>query len=32
MTVTELQALERESVDQDIELCAISFISIFICD
>ncbi len=32
MTVSELQALERESTDQDVELCAISFISIFICE
>lgn len=32
MTVTELHDLERESIDQDMELCAISFISIFTCD
>lgn len=32
MTVSELQILERESTDHDVELCAISFISIFICE
>lgn len=32
MTVSELQALEQESADLDMELCAISFISIFICE
>lgn len=32
MTVSELQTLEHESTDVDMELCAISFISIFICE
>ena len=32
MTVSELQGLEMDVVDTDLEVAAISFVSIFVCE